>query len=238
LRCPSIWAHELSRGIGDTITIRLGDDVRLDLRIVALLAANPGYESIVLPADTLAAHTTSGSPSEVLVRANTGADPDALVGSLRRLSAGWPGVEVADRSAALATFVEHKEIEAWVNDLLVGTIVAYAAISLVNTVVVATGERRGEFGVLRLVGATRRQVIGMMGFEAALAAVAGILLGTIISATTLIPFSFAVSGMSLPSGPTWMYLVIVGTAAGLTTLSTLVPVWWLTAGSRSRERPA
>src|SRR5262245_46385402 len=99
---PIDLARELDRGIGDTITIRLGDGVRSAFRIVALLAANPGYGSIVLPADTLAAHTTSGSPSQVLVRADTGADPDALVASLKRLSAGWPGVEVADRSAALA----------------------------------------------------------------------------------------------------------------------------------------
>jgi putative ABC transport system permease protein len=67
-----------------------------------------------------------------------------------------------------------------------------------------------------------------MAFEAAIVAVAGILLGTAISATTLIPFSVAVSDTVVPSGPIGIYLAIVGAAAGLTIASTMVPAWALT----------
>ncbi|MGH2577320.1 MAG: ABC transporter permease, partial [Actinomycetota bacterium] len=112
--------------------------------------------------------------------------------------------------------------------LLVGVIVAYTALAVVNTLIVATGERRRELGMLRLIGATRGQVIRVLGLEAALAAISGILLGTLISATTLIPFSEAVSQTPMPSGPIWIYLTIVGVAASITLVSTLVPAWALT----------
>jgi hypothetical protein len=61
--------------------------------------------------------------------------------------------------------------------------------------------------------------------------VAGILLGTAISATTLIPFSVAVSDTIVPAGPIWIYLAIVGAAASLTIASTMVPAWALTRTS-------
>ena len=56
----------------------------------------------------------------------------------------------------------------------------------------------------------------------------GIVLGTVISATTLIPFSLAVSDTPAPSGPVWIYLAIVGTAFALTLPSILVPAWLVT----------
>jgi len=221
-------ARELGRGIGDSIVMRLGDRARAELRIVALFRARPGYDTIVMPATTLAVHTTSGLPSQILVRTRSGTDPDSLIASLKKLAARWPGIEVTDRSAVTAASIPVQQTQAWVNYLLVGVIVAYTALAVVNTLIVATGERRRELGMLRLIGATRGQVIRVLGFEAALAAVSGILLGTLISATTLIPFSEAVSQTPVPSGPIWIYLTIVGVAVSLTLVSTLVTAWALT----------
>jgi putative ABC transport system permease protein len=221
-------AHTLGVGLGDRIAIRLGDRALTEPRVVALFVTEPGYDTIVMPADTLAAHTTSGLPSDVLVRSRSGAEADPLFTSLRQLATRWPGIEVADRSEVIAAFTEDQAVQTWVSYLLVGAIVAYAAISLINALTIATGERRRELGVLRLIGSTRRQVIRTMAFEAAIVAVAGILLGTAISATTLIPFSVAVSDTVVPSGPIGIYLAIVGAAAGLTIASTMVPAWALT----------
>jgi putative ABC transport system permease protein len=220
-------AHTLGVGLGDRIEIRLGDRALTEPRVVALFVTEPGYDTIVMPADTLAAHTTSGLPSDVLVRSRSGAEADPLLISLRQLATRWPGVEVADRSEVIAAFTEDRAVQTWVSYLLVGAIVAYA-ISLINALTIATGERRRELGVLRLIGSTRRQVISTMAFEAVIAAVAGILLGTAISATTLIPFSVAVSDTVVPSGPIGIYLAIVGTAAGLAIASTMVLAWALT----------
>lgn len=224
-------ARALGRTVGGSITMRLGDGTREEFRIVALFRSRAGYDKIVMPADTLAAHTTSGLPSQILVRSSPGTDPDALIAPLTGIAARWPGIEVQDRGAVMAAFNQGQQGQAWVNYLLVGMIVAYAGLSLVNTLIIATGERRREFGVLRLIGATRGQVIRVLGLEATLAALSGILLGTLISATTLIPFSEAVSETPVPSGPIWIYLTIVAVAAALTVVSTLVPAWSLTRAS-------
>ncbi|MEU4076217.1 hypothetical protein DEJ45_06250 [Streptomyces venezuelae] len=114
--------------------------------------------------------------------------------------------------------------DAWINFLLAGTIIGYAMISLVNTLVVAASERREEFALQRLVGATTGQVMRMMSVEALLVAVMGTVLGSLVAAATLVPFRLALDGRWLPGGPVWIYLAIVGLVTALTVVATLVPV--------------
>lgn len=52
---------------------------------------------------------------------------------------------------------------------------------------------------------------------------AGIVLGTLVALATLLPYASAVSTSGTPSGPFWIYLVIIGIAFVLTMLSTLIP---------------
>ncbi|HEX3647844.1 MAG TPA: FtsX-like permease family protein [Pseudonocardiaceae bacterium] len=79
------------------------------------------------------------------------------------------------------------------------------------------------FGLQRLVGATRGQVLRMMTAEAALTSVVGVVLGTAVAAGALVPFRLALDGSLLPSGPLWIYLAITGAAVVLTFLMTLFP---------------
>jgi putative ABC transport system permease protein len=116
---------------------------------------------------------------------------------------------------------------------MVGMIMAYTAISVVNTLVMATARRRREFGLQRLTGSTRGQVLRMMSVEAVLVAAIGIVLGTLVSTTTLVPFSLVVSGTPMPHGPLWIYLAVIGTAGLLTMIATMLPTWFST-----RTRPA
>jgi putative ABC transport system permease protein len=108
-----------------------------------------------------------------------------------------------------------RQTQAWVNYLLVGMLMAYTAISVVNTLVLATAGRRREFALQRLAGSTGGQVLRMMTVEAALVAAVGIALGTAVSTTTLVPFSVAATDSPFPAGPTWIYLAVVATAVTL-----------------------
>jgi putative ABC transport system permease protein len=221
-------ARDLDRGPGDMIAMRFGDGALVDLRVVALFSARPGFDIILMPVETLAAHTTIGLPSQILVRTRPGADGDAVKTALTMFAARRLGVDVADRAKAAAALVESQQIQESVNALLIGVIVAYTGIAVINTLIIATGERRREFGMQRLIGSTRGQVIRMSAIETILVTVAGIVLGTVISATTLIPFSLAVSDTLAPSGPVWIYLAVVVTAFALTLPSTLIPAWLVT----------
>ena len=66
-------------------------------------------------------------------------------------------------------------------------IVAYAALSLVNSLVAALGSRRRELALLRLAGATRRQIRAMLEAEALLIGAIGAIAGTAVAIAGLIP---------------------------------------------------
>ncbi|MEV5963984.1 FtsX-like permease family protein [Kribbella sp. NPDC051952] len=217
---PDYVAGKMDRGVGSTITMTLGDGTSVDLKVVATFAAERGYESLILPASLVAAHTTDGLTKQILIRSAPGAD---VRPGLAKLAAAHPGVQVADRDSLVAANAEDLQTQAWVNYMLVGMLIAYTAVSVVNTLVSTTLRRRREFALQRLTGSTRGQVLRMLWTESTLVTLAGVTLGTLVALACLVPFSGAVSTSSMPTGPLWIYLVIVAAAALLTFGSTLVP---------------
>lgn len=97
---------------------------------------------------------------------------------------------------------------AWVNYLVVGVIIAYTAITVVNTLAMSTAARRREFALLRLSGTARGQVVGMMRRESVIVIAAGVGIGTLLSAFPLVLVSLAVSGTPIPAVPGLGYLAI------------------------------
>ncbi|WIX86629.1 ABC transporter permease [Amycolatopsis sp. DG1A-15b] len=222
---PSTFGHH----VGDTLSLRLGDGTLVDVRVTAVTDQRPGFERLVLPADLLAPHTTLGLAPQLLVRAAPGVDPATLTSRLREATAGLP-VVVGDRGALIAAHAKGNEVGAWVNYLLVGMILAYTVISVVNTLVTATARRRREFGVQRLSGFTRGQVLRMAGVEGGLIATIAVLLGTLVAAGAIVPFCLVVTGSLLPSGPVTIYLAVLAIAVVLSLVAILVPAWAATRG--------
>jgi len=219
----------LGRHVGDTLSLRFGDGTPVDVRVGAVEKQRAGFESLVLPAGLLAPHTTLGLAPQLLVRAAPGVDPATLTSRLREATAGLP-VSVGDRDDLIAAHAKGNEVGAWVNYLLVGMIIAYTVISVVNTLVMATGKRRREFGLQRLSGFTRGQVLRMAGVEGGLIATIAVLLGTATAAGAIVPFCLVVTGSLLPSGPIAVYLVVLAIAVVLSLVAILVPAWAATRG--------
>lgn len=222
---PHHQASKAKLHLGDQITMTLGDGAQVEVRVVATFAAKRGYESILLPADLLAEHTRTGLPDRIMVKAADGTGTAQLKASLHK---ALPGLVVSGREEVIAENNEDLQTQAWVNYLIVGMIIAYTAVSVVNTLVASTVRRRREFGLQRLTGSTPAQVLRMMIGEGVLVALAGLLLGTLVAVLTVLPFSAKVGPVS---GPVSIYLVIVGIAAVLTLGSTAIPAW-LTLRSR------
>ncbi|WP_326945249.1 ABC transporter permease [Amycolatopsis sp. NBC_01307] len=219
----------LGRHVGDTLSLRLGDGTPVDVRVGAVVSQRAGFEDLVLPAGLLAPHTTTGLVPQLLVRAAPGVDPATLASHLRAATAGLP-VQIGDRNALIAAHAKGNEVGAWVNYLLVGMIIAYTVISVVNTLVMATGKRRREFGLQRLSGFTRGQVLRMAGVEGGLIATIAILLGTATAAGAIVPFCLVVTGSVLPQGPITIYLTVLAIAVVLALVAILVPAWAATRG--------
>ncbi|MGC0421365.1 ABC transporter permease [Embleya sp. AB8] len=222
---PNRLAGKVRRGPGDSIRLRLGDGSSADVRVVALFDSRAGYESMLLPVSLLAPHTTNGLPAQILVRAAEGTTPDRLVDSLGVWAKDHPGVRAASRAALVETHAEESKTQAWVNYLIIGMLTLYTSLALVNSLILATHNRRREFGLQRLNGATRRQILHMAAVEATLTTLIGVLLGTAAAAAAVVPFSLSAADSWLPDGPITIYATVVGAAAALTFAATLLPTW-------------
>jgi putative ABC transport system permease protein len=219
---PKELADEHGIALGDTITMTLGDNSTLKVRVVALLAAGGEASRIVLPSEVLAPHTTAGLPTQILVRAAPGTNRDQLVGAITQAGGTVPGLWVAGRDALVAGQSSVERMLRAGNYAVVILVIGYSALSVINTMVAATGHRRREFGLMRLAGATRSQVLSMMTVEGLIATVTGVVLGSVAALVTLVPFSLVKNDGPLPAGPWWLYLVVVGFVTTVTLASTLV----------------
>ncbi|MEU7582045.1 FtsX-like permease family protein [Streptomyces sp. NPDC041068] len=219
--------------IGDKVPMRLGDGTEVRLKLVATVGARRGYETALVPATLLVPHTDSGLVPQITVTAKPGTDPAELTGTLSKLAGEQPGLNVLPRTTVKAVHADEDDTQAWMAYMVLGVVIAYSTIALVNTQVLATTERRREFMLQRLIGATRRQVLRMMTVEAFLVSVAGVLLGVLVAVLTLVPLSLSVLGKPTPEGPGWIFATVVGSAFALTLFTTL-----LSAALVLRHRPS
>jgi putative ABC transport system permease protein len=196
---PPDAAKKLKVGIGSEIGLRLGDDALVKVTVVALAEGADGYESILLPSALLAAHTTGGLPSQVLLRTER---EDAVIAAADLSK--WPGATIGGRELLAAEYDAGLQVDAWIGYLLAGIAIAYTAIASINTIAVAVLDRRREFGLQRLTGSTRRQVRWMLYLEHLVIAALGLVLGVVAALFTVIPIAVATRGWPIPSGPVWV----------------------------------
>jgi putative ABC transport system permease protein len=165
------------------------------------------------------------------VRAADGQGPDGLASAIAARVTTWPGATVGDQDTLRALYTADMNMQAWINYLLAGLAIAYAAIASVNTLAVAVLARRREFAVQRLAGATRKHVTRMLCLESGFIAVAALVLGTVIAAFTVLPMALA-SGAIIPSGPLWVYPAVIAAVALI-----VWPVTVATAHKAMSEKP-
>jgi putative ABC transport system permease protein len=204
-------ARSLQVGVGEEVSLWLGDGVRITPRVVATYDSSLGFGDFVLPRALVAAHVTSAMDTQLLVRYADRADVAALDARLAALAERTPGLEVLDRAGKQEAEDQAAEANAWVNYLMIGVLMAFVAIAAVNSLVMAVGERAGELALLRLVGATPRQVIRMIRAEALAVIGFGLVVGVAVAAAALVPFSLALAETALPHLP---WPVVAGVVAG------------------------
>ncbi|MFF3817979.1 FtsX-like permease family protein [Streptomyces bluensis] len=118
--------------------------------------------------------------------------------------------------------VDAKNLET-LNLTVVGIIVVFACIMLINSLYAATTYRRREFGQQRLAGATPGQVLGAVGVEGLVLTATGVFFGTVAGLAGIVPFTIVRTDTVWPErGPgVWLGIVAVAAVATLgTTLGT------------------
>ncbi|WP_018680623.1 FtsX-like permease family protein [Actinokineospora enzanensis] len=212
----------LGKGIGDEVDLHLGDGSTARLRVAATFTHDLAFGDFLLPADLARAHATDQVDSSVLVRLAPGMDGTAGP-ALRELADRFPGVVVGDRSAMAAADNTVQRQQFWVNLVAIGVILGYVVIAVANTLAMTTAQRAREFALLRLVGATRRQVRRMTRVEAMVLSGIAVVVGSLIPVPPLVMLGIGLAGDPVPSGPIAVYLGIVAGAAALGLLAVAVP---------------
>ncbi|MFC7534864.1 FtsX-like permease family protein [Actinoplanes sp. GCM10030250] len=123
---------------------------------------------------------------------------------------------VEDRASAGQVRPDYAQDVQTLNYVVVGMVTLFVAVMLVNTLIAATSARRREFAQQRLAGATRGQLIAMVGLEGVLVTVAGVIGGSVASLFTILPFGSARAGRLWPEETLSAYTMVVLIAVALT----------------------
>ncbi|MGI5329836.1 FtsX-like permease family protein [Actinomadura nitritigenes] len=199
---------------GSTTPLWLGDGTRIDARVVAVYERGLGFGDVLLPHDLVAAHSSTSLDDHVLVRGHA---------DLRSVTAAYLGAQAVDRDAFGARLSDETRLQGFINYVVVGAIAGFIVIGLVTTLALATGARRREFALLRLVGATRRQVLRMLRLEALIVLGTGAAAGSLIVAVVVPAFATAVTGLPLPAVSPVTCAAILATVAGSGAAAVLLP---------------
>ncbi|MFG3255212.1 FtsX-like permease family protein [Streptomyces sp. NPDC048172] len=213
-------ARALGLAPGSIVRLRFGDGVERKLRVTAVYARSLALGDFLLSRAELARHTRESATTRILV-ATGGADAvgaDA-VGALTR---ALPGARV-DRSPALEPpRAEDEAAGEALSTVAVAAIGAFAALAVLSTLSLVTAGRRGEFTLLRRVGAGCGQARRMLRFEMAVVAGCGLVLGTLVAALPLTAFSFAMA-RALPYVPPALAVTVVVAVAATVWAGTALP---------------
>ncbi|MDX6742571.1 FtsX-like permease family protein [Actinocorallia sp. A-T 12471] len=189
--------ERLGMALGDKVEMALGDGTPVGAEVVAVYRSGLGFAQVTLPYATVADHVDDPMSDFLLVAGQgvTGAEISAALGGavgVTSASAALPGSSSANYAA-------------------LGLIIAFAVISLVNTLSVATLGRGREMALLRLVGATKGQILRSLAWETLPLVLLATGLGTAIALVTLNAYAAAMAGGALTfPGTTYAAVVAAG----------------------------
>ena len=222
--------------VGDTITTYLADGTAYRARVTAIYSHSLGFADVIVPAGADGGgHLGSAAMAEVLVRSTPGASLGQLSNRLAALDGEFAGLTIASRSAVNTQAEQYLAQQSYGNNLFLVVVILLGTVALVNTLVMATIERRRALLLLRRVGATTRQLLSMTIWQTVILDLVGITIGAAAGAASVIVVSKALADTWMPY-LTWPPMVLIGASAiGLTVLSIAVPTVWVLASPKSKR---
>jgi putative ABC transport system permease protein len=206
--------------IGERVAVTLGDGSHTNATVVAIYSRELGFGDALLAPELAAGHETTPLLGTVLVQADR---PAAVAKRLRTLAGRYPGLRVSDRASVASASDADRELNRWLGPIFVAMIFGFTSIAVLNTLAMIALRRGRELGLLRLVGATHRQVRSMARWEAVLIIAIGLGLGLAITAVALLPLSNALTGSLRPYVPIDQLAAILGGSALLALVALALP---------------
>ncbi|MFF7886965.1 FtsX-like permease family protein [Streptomyces sp. NPDC020794] len=210
-------ADQLHLKPGSPLQLTLGDGTPATPTVVAVYAKGLGFGDLTFAHDLVARHVDNPLATSVLV--STARTQTQLATTLRE----FPGIHVLAPAAADSIQAARQQANAEVNYLAMGLVLAFTAIAVVNTLAMSVSERVREFALLRLAGATRRQVLGMLRTEALSVLLLATALGSGIALAVLTAFSVGMTGRAAPAVTPLVYVTVIALAGLLALVATALP---------------
>ncbi|MFE3145882.1 FtsX-like permease family protein [Streptomyces sp. NPDC059218] len=201
--------------VGSTVSLWLGDGTVIRPEVVAVYDRGQGFGDVLLPHDMVAAHVTdAGHDDYLLVKG---------AADLRPVLDRFPGTRATSAGQYSAALTEKARQQGLPGLLAVAAISLFTLIGVVTTLAVATASRRRELALLRLIGATRGQVLAMLRLETCLVLGTGAAVGSLVAAVTLLTFGGAVTGLSALSVSPSVCAAVLGTVFLSGTAAVMLP---------------
>ncbi|MFJ5722292.1 FtsX-like permease family protein [Streptomyces sp. NPDC093149] len=211
--------------VGSTVSLWLGDGTVIRPEVVAVYDRGQGFGDVLLPHDMVAAHVTdAGHDDYLLVKG---------AADLRPVLDRFPGTRATSAGQYSAALTEKARQQGLPGLLAVAAISLFTLIGVVTTLAVATASRRRELALLRLIGATRGQVLAMLRLETCLVLGTGAAVGSLVAAVTLLTFGGAVTGLSALSVSPSVCAAVLGTVFLSGTAAVMLPARRLLRRRRS-----
>jgi putative ABC transport system permease protein len=191
--------------VGRSVDVWLGDGTPRTLRIAAVLATGTGSNGVYLTP----ANAPGLAPTRLEIR-----DPGLSLAGVGLTRDRW----LADQAPTGGR-------QTRVGFLVVlGIALLYTAIALANTLMMATTDRIPEFTALRLTGATRGQVLGLVAMEALSVVTLGAALGVVVTGVNLAGIWAALGTLSVWSPVSVPWLPLAGAAGACAVIAVTTAV--------------
>ena len=195
--------------VGDVVAARMADGAPASLRIAAVYDRSAGLGDIVLDPSLAREHAAVPADDAVFVAG------DPSVGrALGHDADGRPGLAVLSRPDYLDTLDAAHQEQAWAVWIIIGLAAMFATLSLVNTAIMTTSERRTELATIRLLGGTAGQAARMVLLEMLPAILSAVVVGAIVVGASVRGVPSGIDGIPL-SVPLTLVAAVVGGAVAL-----------------------
>ena len=213
-------AAALGVKVGDPVTITFPETGPSTFTVAATFERDAlvgaGY---VLTLGDYATAVTSRLDAAIMVTFAADADPLATKAALTEALVAYPNVVARDSAELVADQQAHVDQMLGLVTAMLLLAVVVAVLGLVNTLVLSVVERTRELGLMRAVGATRRQVRSVVRCESVLMALLGALTGAALGTAAGIALTRSLAGQGIGS-----LAVPVTTLAGYVAVAALVGV--------------
>jgi putative ABC transport system permease protein len=219
-------AEELGVGVGDVLTLTYPETGAVRMRVAGTFSKgfliNATY---VMGMSDYAPNVTSKLDAAIMLKNAPGADPSTTKAAVKKALADYPNVTVSDPQELTRDARKSVDQMLGLVTALLLLAVIVAILGIVNTLVLSVVERTRELGLLRAVGATRRQVRTVVRRESVLMSLLGAVTGVALGTGAGVALSRALEeeGISVVTVPGTTLAVYLLVAAAVGVLAAIGP---------------